>query len=84
MTPDPTIDALRRVRHEISQEVGHDAHQLKATFAILEAQFTRPPVDYGGQRLARGVAKEPAGVLAGNEPSSGPSDRWSDSPGVPE
>ena len=75
MTPDPTIDAIRRVRHEISQEVGHDFHRLKSTFAALEAQFKRPPVDYGGQRKARCAAPEPAGVLAGNDQSSGPGDR---------
>ena len=74
MTPDPTIDALRRVRHEISQEVGHNAHQLKAKIAILEAQFMRPPVDYGGQRTTRCDSTHPAGVMVGSDPSSHLSD----------
>ena len=50
MIPDPTIDAIRRVRHEISRDAGHDLRKLKETFAKLEAQFERPVVDYGGHR----------------------------------
>lgn len=75
MAAAPTIDAIRRVRHEISQAVGHDFHRLKNTFAALEVQFTRAPVEYGGQRMARYTSPEPAGVLAGNDQSSGPGDR---------
>ena len=50
MTPDPTIDEIRRVRHEISQEFGHDLQKLKETFAALKSQFQRPAVDYSGRR----------------------------------
>ena len=50
MIPDPTIDAVRRVRHEISRDAGHDLRKLKEAFAKLEAQFERPAVDYGGHR----------------------------------
>jgi len=50
MTPDPTIDEIRRVRHEISRESGHDIRRLKETFATLEAQFERSPVDHGIRR----------------------------------
>ena len=50
MTPDPTIDEIRRVRHVISRESGHDIRMLKETFATLEAQFERPPIDHGARR----------------------------------
>ncbi len=50
MTPDPTIDEIRRIRHEISREVGHDLRLMKDQFAELEARFTRPSIDRDGQR----------------------------------
>ncbi|MFN0197796.1 MAG: hypothetical protein ACKVT0_13710 [Planctomycetaceae bacterium] len=51
MTNDPTIDEIRRIRHEISRDAGHDLHRLKKTFELLESQFARPPVDHGGRRI---------------------------------
>jgi hypothetical protein len=42
---DPPIDEVRRVRHAISLEVGHNLRQWKSTFAALEAQFKRPVID---------------------------------------
>jgi len=58
-TPDPTIDEIRRVRHEIFRETGHDLHKLKETYAALEPQFKRPPIDFGGRRTtpSNGVSK---------------------------
>jgi hypothetical protein len=47
---DPAIDEIRRIRHEISREAGHDLRNLKRTFAMLETQFQRPSVDFGGRR----------------------------------
>lgn len=71
MTTDPVIDDIRRVRHEISLAVGHDLHKLKDTFAQLEAQFARPPLDYGKERTTR---DEPAAqfdeFLPDNQPLS--------------
>ena len=55
MTNDPTIDEIRRIRHEISREVGHDLHRLKTTFELLERQFERSPVDYGGRRTIKAL-----------------------------
>lgn len=59
MPKDPTIDEIRRIRHEISREVGHDLHRLKNSFELLESQFKRLPVDHGGWRTIRstGAAK---------------------------
>jgi hypothetical protein len=54
MPHDPAMEEVRRVRHEISREAGHDLRRLKATFALLESQFQRPPVDHGAQR-AKGI-----------------------------
>lgn len=51
MSNDPTIDEVRRIRREISREVDHDLHRLKAVFEMLESQFERPPVDHGGRRV---------------------------------
>ena len=66
MTSDPAIDEIRRIRHEISQEVDHDLHRLTETFALLESQFKRPPIDRGGRRLVRGSgAAKPLGSAAG-------------------
>ena len=53
MTNDPAIDEIRRIRHAISREAGHDMHRLKKTFERLESQFDRPAVDYGRRRTSR-------------------------------
>ncbi len=70
MTPDPSIDEIRRVRHEISRESGHDLRQLKETFAALESQFKRPPVDHGCRRSIRSTGVVESGNLAVNNRSS--------------
>lgn len=38
--PDPIIDEIRRVRHEISREVGHDMRKLLPRLRELEAKFS--------------------------------------------
>ena len=37
-TSDPTIDEIRRVRHEISREVDHDPKRLVEYYRRLEKQ----------------------------------------------
>ncbi len=36
MKPDPTIDAIREVRHQISASVGHDAQKLMEHYRKLQ------------------------------------------------
>lgn len=36
MKPDPTIDAIREVRHRISASVGHDARKLVEHYRLLQ------------------------------------------------
>lgn len=55
MPNDPAIDEIRRVRHQISREAGHDLQTMKKSLAQLESQFQRPPVNYGGQRTTAGT-----------------------------
>lgn len=40
MTPDPAIDAIRRARHQISDEVEHDATRLIDRYKRMQATFT--------------------------------------------
>ena len=47
---DPHIAEIRRVRHLVSREVGHDLRKLKTLFTKLEGRFSRPSVDYGARR----------------------------------
>ena len=65
MINDPAIAEIRRIRHEISREAGHDLRNLKKTFALLETQFERPSVDYGGRRAIRctEAAKQAASAM---------------------
>lgn len=39
-SPDPTLDRIRRVRHEISEEVGHDPKRLVAHYLEYQKQFS--------------------------------------------
>ena len=73
MPSDPTIDEIRRIRHEISREVGHDLHRLKNSFELLESQFQRPPVDHGGRRIIQstGAAKSTELPVENLSPPSG-------------
>lgn len=75
MTPDPTIDEVRRVRHEISRESGHDLRRMKKAFTALEAQFARPPVDHSGRRIIQCTAATQSGRDAVENLSSPPADR---------
>jgi hypothetical protein len=59
--PDPAIDEIRRVRHEISREFDNDLDRLFEVLKTLEARFKRPPVDYGTRRTAAANSEEVAG-----------------------
>ena len=51
---DPTIDRIREVRHQISEEFGHDPKRLVAHYIELER-------DYAGRFLDERSAIEPRG-----------------------
>ena len=74
MANDPAIDEIRRIRHEISREAGHNLRRLKKTFELLESQFARPPVDHGGRRTARCTAGKSADLRV-EDLSSPPGER---------
>ncbi len=40
MTPDPALDAIRRARHQISDDVDHDAARLIDRYRQMQATFT--------------------------------------------
>lgn len=75
MMPDPVIDEIRRVRHEISRESGHDLRRMKETFAAIEAQFARPPVDRGGRRNTECDGGATSGQTATDNLHSSPADQ---------
>ena len=65
MIPDLAIDEIRRIRHEISREAGHDLRQMKSLFSALESQFSRPPLVLDRGRTCHLCPAEiaPAGYL---------------------
>ena len=40
MTPDPTLEAIRESRRQISRDAGHDAIRLIAHYRQMQAAFT--------------------------------------------
>lgn len=54
---DAPIDEVRRVRHLISGEVGHDLHKLKAEFTKLQERFERPAIEITGASSGESVSK---------------------------
>ena len=63
MKPDPTIDEIRRVRHEMSAEYGHDPRRMLEYFASIQARVKDRLVNHG----------EPA-PLVGSSRSTGAAD----------
>ena len=51
MTPEPTIDAIREVRHRISMSVGHDARKLVEHYRKLQQRHSERLVSRGTERL---------------------------------
>ena len=47
MKPDPTIDEIRRVRHEMSVEYGHDPRRMLEYFASIQARVKDRLVNHG-------------------------------------
>ncbi|MFL5537527.1 MAG: hypothetical protein ACJ8J0_00960 [Longimicrobiaceae bacterium] len=49
---DPTLARIRRVRHEISAECGHDPYKLVEYYIGLQEQHRERLVDTGGSATA--------------------------------
>lgn len=47
MKPDPAIDAIRKVRSEISREFDHDPARLMDHYVQMQAKHTESRVIYG-------------------------------------
>jgi hypothetical protein len=51
MMPDPTIDAIREVRHRISVSVGHDARKLVEHYRKLQQRHSERVISRGAEKL---------------------------------
>jgi hypothetical protein len=51
MTP-PILEEIRRVRHEMSAEWGHDPQRIVEYFANLQREFQGQIVNFGAQETA--------------------------------
>lgn len=58
---DPVIAEIRRVRREISHEIGPDLSRMVEYYARAESQFKRPPITKGNRRTKHctEVAEQP-------------------------
>lgn len=72
MTPDPVIDEIRRVRHEISRESGHDLRRMKDALTSIETQFVLAPIVLGKQRKVERAGVVDSGQTVTNNLSSAP------------
>ena len=69
MTNEPLLDEIRRVRHEISAEIGHDPHRVVEYYSKLQQSLRERVVNLSGEvaaerdesgREAVGVSSQPA------------------------
>lgn len=51
MMPDPTIDAIREVRHRISASVGHDAQKLVEHYRKLQQRHAERLISRDTEKL---------------------------------
>jgi hypothetical protein len=51
MMPDPTIDAIREVRHRISVSVGHDAQKLVEHYRKLQQRHSERIISRCAEQL---------------------------------
>ena len=49
MTHEPLLDEIRRVRHEISAELGHDPRKIAAYYTDLQRLHRSRMVDLSGE-----------------------------------
>ena len=53
MKNDPVLDEIRRVRHAISQKIGHDARRIVSYYAELQRQHKGRIVDLSNDAATR-------------------------------
>jgi len=53
MKPDPIIDEIRRVRHELSAEIGHDPRRLREFYAAIQDECGDRLLDRAEARKAK-------------------------------
>ena len=62
MTTPPILEEVRRVRHEISAEIGHDPKRLREYYATLQNSVRSRTINladqgpYGRNRVAAAIA----------------------------
>ena len=49
MTTRPILEEIRRVRHAISEEIGHDPHRITDYYAGIQADLKDRIVNRGGE-----------------------------------
>ena len=69
---DPLIDEIRRVRREISNELGPDLAGLVERYAKIENRFTKPPLTAQDRRSLHITRVAESGALALENQSSPP------------
>ena len=52
MTHEPLLDEIRRVRHEISAELGHDPRKIAAYYADLQRLHHDRLVNFSGEAVS--------------------------------
>jgi hypothetical protein len=62
MKSDPTIDEIRRVRHEMSAEYGHDPRRILEYFASIQARVKERLVNHGEPGPLGGSSRSTAAV----------------------
>ncbi len=72
MRADPVIDEIRRVRHAMSAEIGHDPQKLLDYYAELQNRCQDRLVDFGGEseQDQTGTSNGSAGNAAAGNTSS--------------
>lgn len=51
----PILDEIRRVRHEMSAEIGHDPRRIADYYAELSAKYSDRIVNYGSGQKGNGT-----------------------------
>jgi hypothetical protein len=54
MRPDPTVDEVRRIRHEMSAEYGHDPRRILKYFAAIQDRLKDRLVNLGVPGVSSG------------------------------
>jgi len=58
MKPDPTIERIRQIRHQISEECGHDPQQLLEYYLKYQQQYADRLVSFPTLNPHKIVSKE--------------------------